>query len=327
MSTPNTSDSIDAALQEVSELTGNLCLGGNAEDEGPTSMPLGRYWQEEYGRNYSVLGRYESMFPSDEDEKHHFYRLGSLLARVLRWQLFRCPASMAGANVLDMGTGTGQWALNVGRTDPSCRVTGVDIAPVEAGSNRANVKFEVQDLESGWPRRRPYSFIFGRQLGGSIVDWPRLIRQCYDNLENGGWIEFHELDSNYYVMPNSTPGRKVLEMSQLLSLGLSNLGRRLDVADYIRELLQQQGFEHLTHDRIAVPIGMWPPPPPPHTNAIDSMRNVGLARITELEFGIEGLTLKPFCKGLGWTPSQVHLFVADVTREVVLGGTKMASTL
>ncbi|ETI26799.1 hypothetical protein G647_10244 [Cladophialophora carrionii CBS 160.54] len=267
------------------------------------------------------------MFPSDEDENHHFFRLQSLLTRVLRWQLFRCPASLLKANVLDMGTGTGQWALNVGRKEPSCKVTGVDIAPVEAGSNRANVKFEVQDLESDWPRRRAYSFIFGRQLGGSIVDWARLIRRCYDNLENGGWIEFHELDSNFYVMPNSAPGRKVMEMSQLLSLGLSNLGRRLDVADYIRELLQQQGFENITHDRVAVPIGMWPAPAPPNHNAIDSMRNVGLARITELEFGIEGLTLKPFCKGLGWTPAQVHPFIADVTREVVVGGTKMASTL
>ncbi|KIW63420.1 hypothetical protein, variant [Phialophora macrospora] len=284
------------------------------------------HWSEEYGRRYSVLGRYESVFPNDEDADHHSQCLELLLRKVLRKQLFRCPVSLDGANVCDMGTGNGQWALNVGRADSSCRVTGVDIAPVEPSRNRTNVKFEVQDLESDWPRRSPYSFIFARQLGGSIVDWPRLIRQCYDNLENGGWIEFHELDSNFYAQPNSIPGHKVMEMRKLLARGLSNLGRRLDVADYIRELLQQQGFEHITHERIAVPLGMWPARQD-YSYSLYSQRNIGLARITELEFGIEGLTLKPFCKGLGWTPAEVGPFIADVTREVVLGGTQMASNL
>jgi hypothetical protein len=117
-----------------------------------------------------------------------------------------------------------------------------------------------------------------------------------------------------------------MEMRKLLNLGLSNLGRRLDVADYIRELLQQQGFEHITHERIPVPLGMWPARQD-YTYSIYSQRNIGLARITELEFGIEGMTMKPFCKGLGWTPAQVGPFIADVTREVVLGGTQMASNL
>lgn len=43
-----------------------------------------------------------------------------------------------------------------------------------------NVIFEVDDCESEWPDRRGLDFIHSRYMAGSIQDWPRLIRQCYE---------------------------------------------------------------------------------------------------------------------------------------------------
>ena len=72
-------------------------------------------------------------------------------------------------------------------------------------------------------------------------------------------MEFQELDLKHFSQDNSlTEGNKVLELYNLQSEALSNLGRKLDVGDYIEELLHQRGFQNIVHRRFQVPLGIWP---------------------------------------------------------------------
>ena len=49
-----------------------------------------------------------------------------------------------------------------------------------AASVPPNVQFFVDDLEDEWQFEAPFDFIFSRFMTGSIRDWPRYMKQCYE---------------------------------------------------------------------------------------------------------------------------------------------------
>lgn len=52
--------------------------------------------------------------------------------------------------VLDVGTGTGIWAIDYADEHPEVHVYGVDLSPIQPASVPPNVTFEVDDLEEPW---------------------------------------------------------------------------------------------------------------------------------------------------------------------------------
>lgn len=49
--------------------------------------------------------------------------------------------------ILDVGTGTGEWAIGMGEVYPNCDVVGVDISAIQPTAVPHNVFFEVDDCE------------------------------------------------------------------------------------------------------------------------------------------------------------------------------------
>lgn len=50
--------------------------------------------------------------------------------------------------VLDMGTGTGIWAIDVADEFPNAEVVANDLSPIQPQNVPVNVRFEVDDIES-----------------------------------------------------------------------------------------------------------------------------------------------------------------------------------
>jgi SAM-dependent methyltransferase len=93
--------------------------------------------------------------------------------------------------VLDIGTGTGIWAMFVPRgfayrhifdstpspsdfadRNPSARVTGTDLSPIQPYLVPPNVKFEVDDCCDEWTfSANSFDFIHVRGLYGCVADW------------------------------------------------------------------------------------------------------------------------------------------------------------
>lgn len=61
----------------------------------------------------------------------------------------------------------------------SIRLQCIKIQVLRSGRVPPNIIFEVDDVESEWPDRKPFDFIHSRYMCGSIVDWPKLFRQAY----------------------------------------------------------------------------------------------------------------------------------------------------
>jgi hypothetical protein len=156
-------------------------LGG--DDDGGSTTSIDSYIKKypvENGRTYHAFNAGRYMLPNDEREKdrldlqHHIFKLTFD-------KLLLCPIQSDKIhNVLDAGTGTGIWAIEVGDKLPNAQVFGIDLSPIQPTFVPPNVQFEVGDLEELWIYTKKFDLIYGRGLAGSLRDWPQFFKQSFE---------------------------------------------------------------------------------------------------------------------------------------------------
>ena len=103
----------------------------------------------EHGRRYHAYQAGIYSFPNDEKElnrmdiEHHNQWLQ------LDGKLHLCPLENP-KEILDIGCGTGIWALDMADEYPACQVIGTDLSPVQPTWVPPNCRFEVDDFELEW---------------------------------------------------------------------------------------------------------------------------------------------------------------------------------
>lgn len=81
--------------------------------------------------------------------------------------------------VLDVGAGTGLWAVDFADQHPSTDVVGTDLSPIQPHSVPPNLHFEIDDCTQPWTfAPESLDFIHIRSLYGSIADWPSFYTEC-----------------------------------------------------------------------------------------------------------------------------------------------------
>lgn len=99
---------------------------------------------EENGRLYAAYGMHKAWLPIDDAELDRNDLQHCKLTLLLEDKLFIAPIGDNPQNILDLGTGSGIWAMDVADTYPSAAVIGVDLAPTQPSMIPPNVHFEVR---------------------------------------------------------------------------------------------------------------------------------------------------------------------------------------
>ena len=143
------------------------------------------------GRRYHAYHAGKYLLPNDEKEQERMDLLHAVWDRVLKSDpLHKMPISPA--RVLDIGTGTGIWAIDMADKFPGAYVLGLDLSPIQPSWVPPNCCFEIFDIETGWPFQGQFDLIHARSLAGSIADWSRFYMECFKHLTPGGFIEIQE---------------------------------------------------------------------------------------------------------------------------------------
>jgi trans-aconitate methyltransferase len=166
--------------------------------------------------------------------------------------LFSAPIGANPQRVLDLGTGTGIWAIDVADEFPSALVMGTDLSPIQPTNVPPNCKFYVDDFESEWTfgPHEAFDFIHGRALGGSIANYDLLYRRIYDNLKPGGWVEMQEFDANFFSPddPSLSKAPYLKKSAQLCSQASEKSGRVMEIAREQQQKMIDAGFEDVHED-------------------------------------------------------------------------------
>ncbi|RKP11519.1 S-adenosyl-L-methionine-dependent methyltransferase [Piptocephalis cylindrospora] len=149
------------------------------------------------------------------------------------------------ARILDVGTGSGIWSIEMARSMPNSKVVGIDIInPPPYPNQPSNCLFTVCDATKRFPfPDHAFSFIHVCYFSLAVHrgKWKKFLEECRRITCPGGWIEIHATDYQYHRTGGS--GRMVNWNSQML------LGKMND-AGYTQ--IQRQVYTH--------PLGSWSGP-------------------------------------------------------------------
>ncbi|KAF8247802.1 S-adenosyl-L-methionine-dependent methyltransferase [Wilcoxina mikolae CBS 423.85] len=219
-------------------------------------------YRVENGRTYHRYKDGAYMLPNDEIEQDRLDIVHHLCLLLLGGRLTLAPIDKP-KRVLDVGTGTGIWAIAMADHLPEdSEIIGTDLSPIQPTWVPPNCRFEIDDAECDWTFPTDYfDFIHTRHLALSIRDWPAYIARLYRHLAPGGWIEInehgltcHSDDGTFY---QHSPLNVYLEKlrSYAAKAGFmvnNNPGAKL------KKLVKQAGFVDVEHTAYKLPWGPWP---------------------------------------------------------------------
>ncbi|KAK1700859.1 S-adenosyl-L-methionine-dependent methyltransferase [Colletotrichum godetiae] len=265
-------------------------------------------YRRENGRRYHRLSDGVYVVPNDVIEQERLDTAHILWLVVWEGRLCLCPKIEGARRVLDIGTGTGVWAIEYAETYIDSFVLGVDLSAIQPDYVPENCMFEVDDLEKDWLFTELYDFIFARNMAGSFLDWRRVAEQAFDQLEDGGYFEIH--DNLYPLQCDDGTLREdsaLFQWSQYLVEAAKKTGRSITIASELPEILEAAGFVDVVVTRQIMPVNEWP--------ADERLREVGKWTLLSLLPGIEGLCMALFTRVLGWSALQVTAFCTQVRKD------------
>ncbi|KAK0703450.1 S-adenosyl-L-methionine-dependent methyltransferase [Lasiosphaeria miniovina] len=261
----------------------------------------------ENGRRYHSFreGRYN--FPNDDVEQQR-EDLKHMTLKMLCGRLHFAPIGDSPQEVLDIGTGTGIWAIEIGDLFPGASVLGVDLSPIQPSWVPPNVRFMVDDVEWLHPANY-FDYIHSRHTVMAIKNWPRLMKRSLKHLRPGGWFELQEVH-HCPISANGTMAvdHPVAEYWRLINDGLANLGINFHAVSEGRltSMMRTSGFVNVTERVFQIPIGTWPKD--------RVLKDVGQHWRSVLLDGVQAIALGPLTRGCGWTREEVELLLVQVRK-------------
>ena len=270
-------------------------------------------YEQQHGRTYHAghLSEYKYAFPNDEPEQerldiqYHGYRL------TIANKIFHAPISSP-TSVLDVGTGTGIWCMDIADAYPGANVIGMDISPIQPRNVPSNCSFEISNLEDPWTYAdNRFDLVHTRIMNGfSLRSWPKFYAEAFRALKPGGWVENQEFDLAVTSDDNTIPeDSKFQQWLGYFEEGLQKVGLTgRCFPDQILQNMKDAGFVNTRVLRFKGPIGPWPKD--------KSLREGGLYNLVAMLEGIDGLSMRAFCEFLGWKENEVQVFNAHVKKEL-----------
>lgn len=285
------------------------CMGGfffstNRPDSAASTRSLWAQdldYREIHGRLYCK----EYHFPIDELEQMRESLNHQVFLHVLDGELTTIPLENP-TQILDIGTGTGEWVIRMAELFPQCEVVGTDIAAIaETRSVPMNAFFEIEDAEE-WDRTSNfYDLIHLRILEGAFRSWTTVYKNVFYSLKPGGWIEVLDFDTIHgfdRFLSLFSPDALFPRLFKAAMIAAERSGRKRGIAHLNPQMLIDSGFVDVRKTDYLVPI----------TTAEKSAGKIWLISCLD---SMEALFLRLLTEQMGWDPDECKESCENAARE------------
>ncbi|RKL29930.1 hypothetical protein BFJ72_g11799 [Fusarium proliferatum] len=201
-------------------------------------------------------------------------------------------------HVLDLGTGTGIWAMDFADEHPEAELL-FSIPP--------NVTFEIDDIEDEWTYSKPFDYIHSRFMTSCISDWKKYLTQCFQNLTSNGYLELQEADLTIKSDDDTVkPDNALLKCLKLLQEASERFGRPYVDIPALVNVMTEIGFVDVKIERFRWPSNSWPKD--------KKYKELGTWCYENFSSGLEAITMAALTRGHGWSVEDTTVFLMDVRK-------------
>ncbi|KAK8166561.1 S-adenosyl-L-methionine-dependent methyltransferase [Phyllosticta citrichinensis] len=233
-------------------------------------------YRYENGRRYHAYRDGAYYQPNDERQAEAGKIENHLWLLTLNDALFLAPLADP-QRVLDVGTGTGLWAIDMADRYPACEVIGTDLSPTQVPFAPPNVRFEIDDCYAEW----------------TVADWPRFYRECRRHLHAGsGFVEQLEFGVHIFSPSDDPEVQDLLGLfRQCLAEAGDRMGKTMQIGETMVDLIREAGFVHFVERRVQWPIGAW--------DEDERAKEIGRWNWRNWEAGMEGWVMALLTRNIG----------------------------
>ncbi|KAH9240892.1 hypothetical protein K456DRAFT_1744696 [Colletotrichum gloeosporioides 23] len=235
-------------------------------------------YRRENGRTYHRYKDGKYNLPNDDREmdrldlQHHMFLLS------FNDKLGTAPPNDPGAKVgrvLDVGTGTGIWAMDFGDAHPEA------------------------DTFS-----QPFDYIHSRLMNSAVSDWKGYVQKCFENLKPGGYLELIEVDP-FLNCDDGTlkPDHSVMKTLMLLMEAAQKLGAAYQDPKELKSMMIEAGFTDVIMQQLKWPTNPWPKE--------KRYKELGMWGAENMDEGWEAICMAPLTRAFGWTREEVLLMMVQ----------------
>ena len=246
--------------------------------------------------------------PNDEAEQTRLSIAHQAYLPILDGQLTLAHIPQSTRRILDIGAGTGEWAISLAGLHPNAEILATDITTVfQPGSGPPNVEFELDDAEDEWTYNEPFDFIHMRAMSGAFADWDSIYAEVSKHLEVGGSFEI--VDQGMIQLKQEPPDSYVKAFNGALQSAAERAGRPVGLDHLRKARLERAGLSVTKNKTFEVPLG---------TYSADPVKKIAgkMAMIAALE-GLEAVSLRLLTRHLAWKEEDVRNLCEKVKEEVM----------
>ncbi|KAI5808401.1 S-adenosyl-L-methionine-dependent methyltransferase [Pyronema omphalodes] len=256
------------------------------------SSSVNQYIFENGRRYHAYYGPDKYLMPTDEKEQDRLDLHHEMMRMVWNDKLHEAPLEEP-HRILDIGTGTGIWAIDMADQYPMAEVIGTDLSPIQPDWVPVNCRFEVDDAMLEWTFKDDYfDFIHCRNIASGVSDWDHLVTQLMRCSRPGGYVELCEYSITVECDDGTMkPDNGVKVCTDYLRESMIKMGRPPPELEMMKMVLEKAGFEDIHASEVKEPMGPWPKDP--------RQKRIGAMSLLNCETGIESYGLAAFTRVLG----------------------------
>ncbi|KAJ5743687.1 hypothetical protein N7533_008557 [Penicillium manginii] len=301
----------------------------------------------ENGRRYCDTTYF---MPNDETELTRLNILHQIYLILLDGHLTTAPFrtnALSAPRILDIGTGPGDWAIEMSAEFPNAEIIASDIGVFDSGLGQLslpNVEFQLADAQDEWTYHEPFDLVhaFAHLKPGGFIEVADAdpagdticLRGQGDEAGRGQDLEDElededgsdedpepeesesESESETHCQPNSSDGHGPTSTPSNLQRYAAALRAAANEAGYPRDLehlrttaLAAAGFVDIRVIERSIPIGLWPSDM--HEKTLGKMTLIALLE------GLEAYALRPLTASGKWSLDEARALCESVKEEVL----------
>ncbi|KAK5657880.1 hypothetical protein OQA88_2428 [Cercophora sp. LCS_1] len=252
-----------------------------------------------HGRRYHHYRSGTYPLPNDQLEQDREDMKHVMMLDLTDGKYFLAPIQKP-QSVIDLGTGTGLWCIEVGEMLPDAKVIGVDLSPIQPRWTPPNVNFNVDDIEDEWLYGTKFDLVHARHVFPFIKDTRGVTEKAFSNLVSGGWFEVQDLGLAALCDDGTVPEDfGIAKFLNVTTEAWKQLGCDIRIGPKLEGILQEAGFINVNCTTYKVPIGGWP--------ADRKLQSLGM----HMRFALD-MVVPPMCTTLGtvlgWSAAEKDAF-------------------